>query len=382
MSIYQLVTNFTTSCWIPLSKSVVSILKSGDKNIPNILVFLNAKKFNNANKIIASDKERYDALVNELISLVKLDESLQLYTINFNSYITELELTLKSNKVYGLLCVNFLKGSYGKMMDDFNRVIFPKTTDEDDDSEDPTDSMKQYVKNYSYDFDKVLSLEESNGIKFYKSVHDFIGGQDAGTELICNEMLSSNTNVFSIYSEQSDQIIGLWGFLDDALLLVKDNYQPISANDFMNILSSSSQVFSLNPEHSTNLDTIKRNYMNKQSLLFLSHVKLLSNTSGLYFYRGEYKHSCDFNNYSELQFSNAVASFPISFEDYTRSTFALFFFDKQESIQTHSFWVTTKKIESILSSYDMDLFEWSDSDPTEFLNAQTVYHNAQVSILH
>lgn len=140
--------------------------------------------------------------------------------------------------------------------------------------------------------------------------------------------------------------------------------------------------FNLNPEHLTNMDTIKRNYINKQFDLFKAHVNMLSRSNSLFFYNATYLHSSDYNSYSELQFLNAVNSFPTSFEDYTRNAFALFYFIKSDCVTVDTFWITSKPVEQILSDYDKNLFDWKESSCDDFLTSSEKYKNANLSMLH
>ena len=48
----------------------------------------------------------------------------KIYTFNYGKWICELTRCLKSEVVYGFLSANFLKGSYGKMIDDFNSILY------------------------------------------------------------------------------------------------------------------------------------------------------------------------------------------------------------------------------------------------------------------
>jgi hypothetical protein len=131
------------------------------------------------------------------------------------------------------------------------------------------------------------------------------------------------------------------------------------------------------------MDTIKRNYINKQFDLFKTHVRLLTNANSLFFYTATYLHSDDYNTYNELQYSNAINSFPTSFEDYTRNAFALFYFDKTSlTVNVNAFWITSKPVEQLLSDYDKSLFDWKESNSEDFLLSSEFYKNASLTMLH
>jgi len=375
MSINKLVSSFSTNCWVPSAKALVGILKTLDKKIPNFQVFFNSKKYNSTNKVTFSDKERYDVLVSELVKLVATEDSLKPFTVSFDSWVSELESCLKLEQVYNLLSPNFLKGSYAKMIDDFNRLLVPKNTDDDDDeSLDPTENLKKWVKNYSQDFDTVLDECVKSGLLLYKSENTT---SEDDISPVCEQMLNLKNTVFSIYSMNgTDKIIALW--VSDKPL----EFQPIDFKDYIDTLTNPSCSFSLNPEHQTNMDTIKRNYINKQYDLFKSHVKLLIRTGSLCFYKAEYLHSKDYDTYSELQFSNAINSFPLSFEDYTKNAFALFYFNKGEKVTVSTYWITSKPVDQVLSTYDKELFNWTESNCEEFLSASVQHVGDGSSILH
>lgn len=375
MSIPKLITNFTTSCWIPCAKALIAFFKTLDKTIPNFQLYFNAKKYNSTNKINITDKERYDIFIEQMVEQVFTKEVGKIYTTSFDHWIRELILCLKSEQVYSVTSVNFLKGSYGKMIDDFNRIMLPKSSDDEDDSSlDPTEQLKKYVLYYSQDFTNVLEECVSNGYKLYKSIH--LNQEDNEDTVICNEMLNKTVQVFSIYSWNTgkDKIYGLWVCDKDL------EYEQITLDTFVNLLQNSS--FNLNPEHLTNMDTIKRNYVNRQIDLFKSHVKMLESGNSLYFYKGIYSHSADYDSYSELQFANAINSFPISFEDYTKNAFALFYFDKREHVTLTSYWITSKPVEQVLADYDRELFNWVESNSAEFLSSSELHQGQHISMLH
>jgi hypothetical protein len=376
MSIQKLVSSFNTGCWIPSAKALVVILKTLDKKITNFQLYFNTKKYNSTNKVNFTDKERYDTLVKELIQLVKTEDVLKPFVVNFDNWTLELESCLKSEQVYNLVSCNFLKGSYAKMIDDLNRLLIPKNTDDDDDTTDPTENLKLWVKNYSQDFDIVLDSCVKSGFLLYKSVHDTA---DEDPAPVSDQMLNLKNPVFSIYSMNGpDKILALW--VSDKKL--EFEFESIDLNEYISLLTNPTNSFNLNPEHQTNMDTIKRNYINKQTDLFKSHVSMLVSAGTLYFYKANYLHSGEYDAYSELQFSNAINSFPLSFEDYTKNAFALFYFNKGEKVTVSTYWITSKPIEQVLSIDDKALFNWVDSDCGEFLSASISHVKDDRSILH
>lgn len=379
----KLVSSFTTSSWISSCKALVSFLKTLDKKIPNFQLYFNAKKYNSTNKVSLSDKERYDVLFKQIVEFVCQEESLKIFVTDHSKWIAELENFLKSESVYNSLSANFLKGSYGKMIDDLNRILIPKNSGDDDneDTEDPTDNLKKYVKNYSQDFDKIVEEYALNGFKLYKSFH--MNQEDDDTP-IKEEMLKLEEPVFSIYAfrtiwleefnKTQNKLLGLW--ISEKTL----DYEEISSDEYIFLISRI--PFNLNPEHLTNMDTIKRNYINKQFDLFQAHVNLLVRSNSLFFYKGSYLHSSDYDSYNELQFSNAVNSFPTSYEDYTRNAFAIFYFDKKDNVNIETFWITSKPIEQVLSEYDRGLYNWVSSNSSDFLSSSELYKDASYSMLH
>jgi hypothetical protein len=381
MSIPSLITSFTTSCWVPSAKALVSFLKTLDKKIPNFQLFFNAKKYNSTNKVSLSDKERYDVFVEKIVEQVYTEESLKIHTFNYEKWIYELTRCLKSEVVYNILSANFLKGSYSKMIDDFNRILLPKSSDDDDETEDPVENLKKCVKNYSQDFDKIVEECILNGYKLYKSTH--LNQEDDDTP-IKEEMLKLEVPVFSIYAFRTvnsedfnftkNKILGLW--ISDKIL----EYPEINLDEYLALVKDI--PFNLNPEHLTNMDTIKRNYVNKQLDAFKAHVKMLESNNSLFFYKAIYSHSADYDSYSELQFANAVGSFPISFEDYTKNAFGLFYFDKNDHVTVTTYWITSKPIEQVFSSYDKGLFDWNSSNCDDFLSSSELHSGASTSMLH
>ncbi len=378
MSIQKLITSFTTSCWIPSCKTLISYMKTLDKKVANFQSYFNAKKYNSLNKVNYSDKDRYDALIIELIKNVKMEDTIKPFTVNFELWLDELEKCMKTEQIYNTLSVNFLKSSYGKMIDDFNRILLPKNTNEDeneDDAIDPLENLKKYTKNYSQDFDKIVNEYIENGYLLYKNV---MTTTESDITPVLEQMLKQENQVFSIYSlNGTEQIMTLW--ISDKPL----EFEKIEYGEFMSIFTDNGNTFVLNPEHQTNMDTIKRNYINKQKEMFISHVKMLIRNNALYFYKGDYLHCDDYKSYSELQFTNAVNSFPVNFEDYTKNAFALFYFNKtDEYVKINSYWITSKPINEILSTYDYGLFTWIEINYDEFLHSSDIHENYITSILH
>lgn len=379
----KLVSSFTTSSWIPSCKALVSFLKTLDKKIPNFQLYFNAKKYNSTNKVTLSDKDRYDVLFEQIVELVFQEESFTPFVTDYSKWISELGNFLKSEIVYSSLSANFLKGSYGKMIDDLNRILVPKNSGDDDDeeTEDPTEGLKKYIKNYSQDFNKVVEEYALNGYKLYKSIHN---NQEDDDTPIKEEMLKIEVPVFSIYAFRTvwledfnctkNKLLGLW--ISEKPL----EFEEINLDEYLALIKDIS--FSLNPEHLTNMDTIKRNYINKQFDLFQAHVNLLVRSNSLFFYKGSYLHSSDYDTYNELQFLNAVKSFPTSYEDYTRNAFAIFYFDNKETVQIETFWITSKPIELVLSEYDRGLYNWTISNSKEFLCSSELYKDVSYSMLH
>jgi hypothetical protein len=353
-------------------------MKTLDKKVANFQSYFNAKKYNSLNKVNYSDKDRYDALIIELIKNVKMEDTIKPFTVNFELWLDELEKCMKTEQIYNTLSVNFLKSSYGKMIDDFNRILLPKNTNEDeneDDAIDPLENLKKYTKNYSQDFDKIVNEYIENGYLLYKNV---MTTTESDITPVLEQMLKQENQVFSIYSlNGTEQIMTLW--ISDKPL----EFEKIEYGEFMSIFTDNGNTFVLNPEHQTNMDTIKRNYINKQKEMFISHVKMLIRNNALYFYKGDYLHCDDYKSYSELQFTNAVNSFPVNFEDYTKNAFALFYFNKtDEYVKINSYWITSKPINEILSTYDYGLFTWIEINYDEFLHSSDIHENYITSILH
>lgn len=378
MSVLELVSNFNDSCWIPMAKALTPFLKTLDKKIPNFQLYFNAKKYNSTNKVDFTDKERYDSLVNSIVKLVEESGLFVDFTVCHNDWIKELNNCMCMEQVYNVLSVNFLKGSYAKMIDDFNRVMIPKKASDDDENDepDPTENLKKCVKNYSQNF---LKLVESNYKSGYKLYLNYLTTKDEHTETLCSQMLSIKSNVFSIYAvKSSSQILGLWV---SECELNDSTFELIDYNTYALILTNQKYTFNLNPEHLTNLDTIKRNWVNKQFELFVKHTEQINKTDNLYFYKAYYLYATDYDSYSELQFTNAVNSFPVSFEDYTRNAFALFYFSRNP-LKVECYWITTKPIEQTLSEYDKSLFDWKTSTVDEFVDSKNVSEDVLISILH
>lgn len=386
MSIPQLITNFTTSCWVPSAKSLVSFLKTLDKKIPNFQLYFNAKKYNSTNKVSLSDKERYDVFVEQIVEQVFAEEVCKTYSISYGDWIRELGYCFKSDQVYNALSANYFKGSYAKMIDDFNRILLPKSSDDDEQEQDPTEKLKKHTLYYSQDFAKVLEECVESGYKLYKSSHV---NQEDDDSPICHAMLKQDYVVFSIYAFRmvyyedfnctKNKLLGLW--VSDKDMGATSDYEEIKLDEYLALIKDI--PFNLNPEHLTNMDTIKRNYVNKQWDLFNIHAKFLATANSLFFYKANYLHSGDYNSYSELQYSNAINSFPVSFEDYAKNAFGLFYFTKSDSgVSVITYWATSKPVNQVLSNYDYGLFTWEDSTSGEFLSSIELHSEASLSMLH
>jgi hypothetical protein len=367
------------SAWVPLCKALISFVKGYDKKIPNFQLYFNAKKYNSFHSVNLTDRERYNMLMNTIIEFLMVEEILQNFILDVNEFKKELRKCLQSEIIYNALYSNFSKGAFGKMCDDLNRQFIPKKTNDDDDieteepEEDPIDNLKKQVKYYSYDFEKLLVDCNISGYKFYEYKIKRIDESEDDT-IIKEEMLIKDIPVFSIYRMDNDNIYSLW--ISQSPL----DYTEITVNEFIDFIKQSQ--YSLNPEHLTNIDTIKRNYINKQFDLFTRHSQLLIRSNSLFFYNASYLHSADYNDYNELQFINAVNCFPTSFEDYVRNTFAIFYFDKQDVVNINSFWITTKPIELIMSEYDKNLFIWKEITCNDFITSNELNKNLPSSMLH
>jgi hypothetical protein len=375
LTIQNLITEFTTSQWTTSCKSLISLMKTYDKKISNLQLYFNAKKFNNTNKVDYTDFQRYNKLIEQIIILLTTEETLKNYCSNFDFYIQEISQCLITEQIYEVLKPNFMKGSYSKMIDDFNRILLPKTTADDDEEKDPTENMKKYIKGYSQNFINILEEYIANGFYIYKKelqIEEIDNESVLTNELF--KLLKYNAKIFSIYTQIDKSYLTLW------ISNQKLDYENIELNEFIHYIEK--YVFTINPEHLTNMDTIKRNYINKQTDLLNYHVNLLLNDNSLFFYKADYLHSADYNNYTELQYANAINSFPTNFEDYARNTFALFYFDKIDEVKISSFWITNKPIQNILPKYEYELFHWNETCFQEFINSSSLFSNAKLTILH
>ena len=97
----KLIINFTTSCWIPSCKALITFMKTLDKKIPNFQLYFNAKKYNSTNKVNITDKERYDALIGEIVTLVRAEESLKVY-LNFHTRVELVDIKLL---LHNIICI-------------------------------------------------------------------------------------------------------------------------------------------------------------------------------------------------------------------------------------------------------------------------------------
>lgn len=379
MSVSELVTSFTTSCWIPLSKLIISILKTADKVVPNFQSYMTAKKYYSMKKITSStDKERFDDLIDRLLEVVTSTATFESYVTSYTDYILELGNCLKSDIVYGLLETNFTKGAYGKMIDDFNRILLPKKINDDDDGDDPTESLKTYVKTFSNDFSIVLDKFIENGGYLYTGTCKKTEDPVPTVANLMLDLACANVQAFGVYSVSADDVQTLWASKDNM-----SEYTPITRDEFLSKIDTN--TFELNPEHHTNMDTLKRNLINKQWDLFGKHYILVNNQTPAYFYKATYRHPGDFARLDEIQLRNTVNCYPNNYEDHTRVAFATFYFKKNTDVELTSYWMTTKKNTDFLSEFDVNLFDWEVIDCATFVgvvSATDLPDNVQKSVLH
>lgn len=384
----HLQTAFDTNCWIPLSKAVVAVLRTGDKTVPNLQAYFNAKKYNSTFKPESpvDEKGRYDTLMSQLCLLVLSHRSeYDMFTTNFEKYISELENVMQSDSIFELLQSGFSKGSFKSLIDDFNRILLPKSLD--DESDDPLESVKNYVKPYSSNFIDMVDVLNKSGTHLFLSMYETDLEDDFSGPM--NDMLSCNSPVFSIYTSfttgEKYCLTSLWLSCDNIPFA-----KEIGFDDFVTTLQNN--LFQLNPCHLTNLDTLKRNYVNKDFDSFKKNTNLIIDClqTPLHFVKATYKFGSDFDKYDELQYTNATQSFPNGFEDYTKYAFVLFFFTKDVtsgSVVVTTYWLTTKNIVDLLPKSDFDSFEFIDSNIDEFLNATSKYDlsttgNSILGLLH
>ena len=120
--VQELVKSFTDNCWVPLSKELITQLRTADKSIKDLQVYFNAKKYNRFTNTENTDEKRYTDFTQVLVNFLSTNNisKLSLYTTNITVFMNELQNLLSSEYVYNALKVNFQKGSYGKIIDDLN----------------------------------------------------------------------------------------------------------------------------------------------------------------------------------------------------------------------------------------------------------------------
>uniref|UniRef100_A0A6C0EAC6 Uncharacterized protein n=1 Tax=viral metagenome TaxID=1070528 RepID=A0A6C0EAC6_9ZZZZ len=411
MEVQNLVTLFTTSCWSPLTKQLIQFMKTCDKDTK---AFMNAKQYtkmkidqskseetksDEPKKLSFTDRDRYNDLVTQICSYVKTQEQLRDFTTDFDLFNTELLNCLKLDSVYELLQTNFAKGSYGKMIDDFNRILNPKKTggDDDEEDEDITENIKTYVKSFSPDLLKAVDeLIKSGWLVIVESInrHDEfsyfpkvdLSDEDEVVNVLQERMFGlaifHGHQIFSIYSISENKHV----FLTDKLVTDGSTCYNASMKDPVTFINEvNKNVYTLNPVHLINFDTFKRTFFSGKA--YLEVLSMLNRKTPCKFYKGKYLASDDYNDYDELKLTNAIKSFSVGYEDYAKFAMAFFFFDKVDGkITVNAYWMLTKDLSSI-SEFDRSGFEWNEiTNILEFFDAVNNYDNPDkhygVSVLH
>lgn len=373
MSQQELIKAFTTSCWQPLSKELIKTMKTLDKEIPNFQLYFNAKKYNNSKKQQYSDIERYKYFIDAMIDQLIIKNDFDKYLLNKQLFFDNLKICFKSAyETIDTISVNFLKSSYQNMVNNFNRILNPIISDDDDNENeekiDVTEDLKHYVKSYAHNFIELLNLYIGTEGHLYESNDDL--------ENIKNKMFEFSMNKISVLNIYSDKIT-LWISKQEL-----ENYKNINIETFMKYIDT--DCFNLNPIHSTNLDTLKRCYMNKQKDLFVLYLTVLNNNKKIYLYKTDYKFNAEFTELNEMQLNNRINSFPKSLEDYEKLCLAIFYFNKSETIVMNGYWLLLDDVENVIGSFDRDAFIWTEITNDVFVNNifNNVSDNVQISILH
>lgn len=369
MSFTNLIKEFTTNSWIPMCKVLVPLMKTADKSIPNFLSYMNAKKFAQMQKVELSsitDKNRYDVLMDVFVEFLKTKiDTFEKFLTDVDDFMVELIVFLKSDNIYETVKENFTKGAFGKMIDDLNRVLNPKkSSDDDDETEDPTEKLKTLVKQFSLDFEKLLTEHIDNGAYLYMTTHLI---DNVGDTLL--DISDDNISVFSLYNAKETNSIALWLSYNDSLEKYFKDIDSIDTTLNMSVYMNHvmSNTFVLNPKHYTNLDTLKRYFTSKDFGMFSRHLNLLKLSNTFYFYKSSYKHNDDFNDYDELKLRNAITSFPNNFEDYAKTTMTLFEFTQTKPINITGYWLLSNEFDKVISLSDRELFDFTVLDTETYI---------------
>lgn len=325
----DLINAIETSCWTQCAKTLIALLRAVPKE--SYETFLNKKRFPGM-----SDRERYLAMCNFLVTHINFPSDD--YTLNPSLFLEQLISVMDQS--FALLEDPFKKGSYTKMVDAFNRVLLPK----DEDDADFTEGLRRYVLNVA---------EIRKQLKRYR---------DEGYEIIER---NGEVDTFMLSKSCGQVVLGLTYDKHCILLLPptatsEETEIRLTDNEFLTLLDNP-VVPSTN--YYTNLESLKRDFINRQEQAFRAHSSYLHQFGGFRFYNASYKYESDFNDYDELRLTNAINNFPVNYEDYSKQAFAVFNFTKTpEGVTVNSQWIVTEELPDSVK----ELYTWKEIFPEEF----------------
>ena len=381
--ISKLVTAFMSDCTDVLNSTISKYISNNIKQ-NDIQTYLTAKQFKKQNPD-ATDEIRYNALMHKIVNILRDSKCIDNYVTNADVYHTHLYKLLISDDARDLLYVDFMKGSYKNIAQKLNRMFNPK---KEDDTFDDFQNLQSYAKPYSYDFPDML--KELNDT-YYAYTKEIVSDNRSDiVESHAFTLLNNDIDVFNIYEDEPESkeeendnnfttLCVTSKPIDDTL----PGYTKISMSDAIDMLDQ--YCFVLNNVHYTNIDSLKRDFMNGNFTLFRNHYNILQRNSHVYFNTCDYTRNDDFNELTEDKIYNGINGFPKSFEYCSKNAFGVFIFNGTVgNVTVTCMWVTTKPIKDIMTDSDYNVFNWiSESDNiTELINEIQIKGTLGTSYLH
>jgi len=359
-----------------LNKSLGKLFNGASKGVKDIQAYFAAKqfkkKFNEGNP--CTDKDRYNALMEALITFVANDTSNDAYFTNKDKYFEDLLTLFKSDDVFELFEDDFNKSFKGLVVR-LNRFFNPK--DREKDTVEELDNLSQHVRSYNPQFSE--NLKTADDVYFYQYTTESTDPY-GDSEVMGIRLLKEGLSVLGLVLDSSTSMCNAMWILSGELgdEFTNDGFTKVDYECFMKHIDS--ETYELNRIHFVSLDTLKRDFMSSSFDTFASHAEMMSGQ--LNFYAGNYKFASDFNSVTGERLSNSVNGFPQSFADFAKNTFAVFLFNGSAGdVQIQSYWLMKGSLKDVMSDRE-DSFEWTTLSLEEFSSKMQDKGSIGTSMLH
>ena len=386
---------FTTSCFTPMAKEMVAVLRTADKGVPNFQNFTNAKKYLK-DHAGATDTDRYNDLIATIFQFVSDSGKVDHYLLDKTTFFTSLTEFIQSDEIFEVVSDLFTKGQYAKIVDKINRILNPDTKKDDEVYEAITD-LNPLVQQYSMSFEDTLKSFSESGGHLYSQLY-MLSESETSEDIVKSvvyELCKGVHDFFGIYKEETDHVKVFVASvrplaLDCTLscdLPIADNFAPTDLTEFTTAVKTN--LFEvISPDTFVSLMALKKIFVTRSNVnRFVDFSQMLEMVSGrtpLSFYKASYVENANFAEIKEESLPNILKGVLQGFEEQAKNALTVFVLDGSAgNLVLTSYWLTKGSIESVVKSdFDREAYTWETITAEQFVGSMDVQGSVDTIVLH